>query len=621
MKALGDLIQLHSPDLICFQRWRDLWDYVCGIVTEPNPGHENYTKLSKDWKTSNAKILEMISETVINPLVLIQLRRFKSGKEAWDYLADLYGQSTFAKKYQLETEIRETKQGDRTIQEFHDVMVGLWDQLAKLENRDLSMRSSYKEHRDEQRLVQFLIALRDEFEPIRKSILCRSFLPSVETAVRELVEEEKRLKSSIVSKFSNLSIKSEDSFQRGKVKYDYSGGFDQSHKFNKPSSSRDMYAMSSSSVTETDDEPSFMGGLAKVAMASFAAVQVSRALYNYYTDEPAEPGVVESFSGTRTASRTLKILSYNVWFREDVEMDERMEALGDLIQLHSPDVICFQKFFTDSGEFEPEALVDSRVAHRQDNSEVKTGLEEAHRGWFNSGVDSLEEVTSNIYDIFQQSSWWKLYRCSVSTGMAHRRQYFCMQLSKLPVKSYSCKPFSNSIMGRELCVAEVEVEADVPLVVATSHLESPCPAPPKWDQMFSKERVAQAQEALNFLKKNANVIFCGDMNWDDELDGQFPLLNGWVDAWVQLRPGENGWTYDTKSNQMISGNRPLQKRLDRFVCKLRDFKIRRIDMIGMEAIPGVSYWKEKKVKNRVQQLKLPVLPSDHYGLLLTICTQ
>ena len=39
----------------------------------------------------------------------------------------------------------------------------------------------------------------------------------------------------------------------------------------------------------------------------------------------------------------------------------------------------------DSEEFEPEA----KVAHRQGNSEVKTGLEETHRGWFNSGVDSL----------------------------------------------------------------------------------------------------------------------------------------------------------------------------------------------------------------------------------------
>ncbi|THF95584.1 hypothetical protein TEA_023531 [Camellia sinensis var. sinensis] len=37
----------------------------------------------------------------------------------------------------------------------------------------------------------------------------------------------------------------------------------------------------------------------------------------------------------------------------------------------------------DSEEFEPEALVESGVAHQKDNSVVKMGLEEAHRGWFN----------------------------------------------------------------------------------------------------------------------------------------------------------------------------------------------------------------------------------------------
>ena len=34
----------------------------------------------------------------------------------------------------------------------------------------------------------------------------------------------------------------------------------------------------------------------------------------------------------------------------------------------------------DSEEFELETLVDSGVAHRNANSEVKPGLEEAHRG-------------------------------------------------------------------------------------------------------------------------------------------------------------------------------------------------------------------------------------------------
>ncbi|KAL2339200.1 hypothetical protein Fmac_013646 [Flemingia macrophylla] len=271
-----------------------------------------------------------------------------------------------------------------------------------------------------------------------------------------------------------------------------------------------------------------------------------------------------------TASSSFKILSYNVWFREDLELHKRMKAIGDLVQLHSPDVICFQ------------------------------------------------EVTPNIYDIFKQSTWWGVYRSSVSSEIAYSRPYFCMVLSKLPVKSFSNKPFSNSIMGRELCIAEVEAASGNTLVVATSHLESPCPAPPTWDQMYSKERVVQANEAINLLKKHPNVVFGGDMNWDDKHDGPYPLQDGWVDAWSQLRPNEIGWTYDTKSNQMLTGNRTLQKRLDRFICHFRDFKITSVDMVGMEAIPGVLYNKEKKVRKEVKQLVLPVLPSDHYGMLLSI---
>jgi tyrosyl-DNA phosphodiesterase 2 len=69
---------------------------------------------------------------------------------------------------------------------------------------------------------------------------------------------------------------------------------------------------------------------------------------------------------------------------------------------------------------------------------------------------------------------------------------------------------------------------------------------------------------------------------------------------------------------MISGNRKLQKRLDRFVCKLPDFKVDSIEMIGKEAIPGITYIKQKKVRQEIRQLVLPVLPSDHYGLVLTI---
>jgi tyrosyl-DNA phosphodiesterase 2 len=34
-----------------------------------------------------------------------------------------------------------------------------------------------------------------------------------------------------------------------------------------------------------------------------------------------------------------------------------------------------------------------------------------------------------------------------------------------------------------------------------------------------------------------------------------------------------------------------------------------IDMIGMDAIPGLSYSNDKKVRKEIKKLELPVLPS------------
>jgi len=44
-------------------------------------------------------------------------------------------------------------------------------------------------------------------------------------------------------------------------------------------------------------------------------------------------------------------------------------------------------------------------------------------------------------------------------------------------------------------------------------------------------------------------------------------------------------------------------------------------MIGKEAIPGVSYSKEKKIRKESRKIQLPVFPSDHFGLVLTITQQ
>jgi len=118
------------------------------------------------------------------------LAKYKTTKEVWDHLQRLFTQSNFAKQYQLENDIRALHQKNMSIQEFYSAMTDLWDQLALTESAELKACGAYIERREQQRLVQFLTALRSDFEGLRGSILHRSPLPSVDSVVSELLAEE-----------------------------------------------------------------------------------------------------------------------------------------------------------------------------------------------------------------------------------------------------------------------------------------------------------------------------------------------------------------------------------------------------------------------------------------------
>jgi len=110
-------------------------------------------------------------------------------------LSRLYTQSNFAKQYQLEIYIHTLKQNDMRIQDFYSVMTILWDQLALTEFAELSAFASYITCRESQHLVQFLMALRSDFESLYGLILHCSPIPFVDNVTNELLIEEIRLAS------------------------------------------------------------------------------------------------------------------------------------------------------------------------------------------------------------------------------------------------------------------------------------------------------------------------------------------------------------------------------------------------------------------------------------------
>jgi tyrosyl-DNA phosphodiesterase 2 len=153
------------------------------------------------------------------------------------------------------------------------------------------------------------------------------------------------------------------------------------------------------------------------------------------------------------------------------------------------------------------------------------------------------------------------------------------QLSKLPLENYARWNFSTMPAGR------VYLEADItpgstsmkPIRIATTQLE--CPIPPS--SMHFRERHTQTKHAVAALSSAENVVFGGDMSWDDNTDLPFPLPAGWVDAWTLMKPHEVGTgSSSTRSGDWIEPfragglcNAP-RKRSDRFACKLRDYELR-----------------------------------------------
>ncbi|XP_073154102.1 uncharacterized protein [Henckelia pumila] len=175
-----------------FLRRKSMWGYVTGVCVKPaDIKAADYAKSLDTWEADNAKIITWINNSVTHSIGA-QLAKYETAKQVWDHLSKLYTQSNFAKQYQLEADIRALRQRDMDIQDFYSAMSKLWDQLALTESSELQAFSAYVTHREEKRLVQFLMALRDDFEGLRGTILHHSPLPSVDLVVHELLAEEIR---------------------------------------------------------------------------------------------------------------------------------------------------------------------------------------------------------------------------------------------------------------------------------------------------------------------------------------------------------------------------------------------------------------------------------------------
>ena len=86
-----------------FLKGNKMWKYVFGSTFKPEKSEdtEKYDELLDVWDTNNSKIITWINNSVEHRIGM-QLARYETAKEVWDYLQRLYVRSNFAVQYQLE---------------------------------------------------------------------------------------------------------------------------------------------------------------------------------------------------------------------------------------------------------------------------------------------------------------------------------------------------------------------------------------------------------------------------------------------------------------------------------------------------------------------------------------
>jgi hypothetical protein len=173
-----------------------LWEYVYGEELKPIAEEkESSAEISshlRTWQSTHYKIISWFANTCVASISLT-FGNLDNAKEVWDMLAQRYNTTNLAQRFQIATKLNHMRQEpSQNIVDFYSQMTYLWNQLSLCEPELINRTdaSRYIAFRDSMHLVQFLIAIRDEFEHTQASLLHRSPLPSLESALSELISEE-----------------------------------------------------------------------------------------------------------------------------------------------------------------------------------------------------------------------------------------------------------------------------------------------------------------------------------------------------------------------------------------------------------------------------------------------
>jgi len=259
--------------------------------------------------------------------------------------------------------------------------------------------------------------------------------------------------------------------------------------------------------------------------------------------------------------------------------------------------------------------------------------------WFIAFQEVMEPLSNFLFPALEAAGY------NIVRQPQHRIPYGCALAvhNSLTILDSNFVPYTRTGMERGILYARARLPHTSPpqqVLFTTTHLESYAGDIDGSGHIYtgSAERQAQVLELEEFCFQQQEehpelraVIITGDLNWDDERArsvGTEPALlshlqRPWQDAWIECRSRMTaaqqkqnlGYTYDAKVSPMLGGS--LRRRFDRvLLLQSNRCLVRGMDMIGTQALPGLTWEKRNPYNNHSR--KVPVTPSDHFGLVVQL---
>ncbi|XP_026420226.1 uncharacterized protein LOC113316222 [Papaver somniferum] len=194
---------------------KDKMNFINGSILEPEDSN-----LYARWKRST-NLVKMWITNSIEPDIKSSFMYVDSAYRLWNELHDHFYQSNAPKKFELKHAISTLKIEGMSLSMFFTKMKALWEELDATSMGTTpcicDAGKEIAEHRNRDKVMEFLQGLDDRFANVKSSILLMDPIPSINKVYNLVRQEEKQLH---ISTSSNVQVESAALFnQRSESKY------------------------------------------------------------------------------------------------------------------------------------------------------------------------------------------------------------------------------------------------------------------------------------------------------------------------------------------------------------------------------------------------------------------